>query len=407
MTFLLRLALRNTLRNKRRSAFTIASLFLGTSVFVLSKSFVDGIEKTLVAVVIDAEHGHVRITTKSYLEEEDYYPLDVPFPEAAEVAATLTKEHPGALVVSRSSFSAQIGDGVDSLNVRGLVVDPANYTALFRIGELEAPADPSIPYAWVGADVAKAFGWKAGDRMFLRAKTRTGTLNALEGVVIAGLISSGSPPTDNFSIAVPRSWAGPFLNLEPDSATEVVARFPDADTADVVDAALANRWPALDCETWRETTKFARDLNEVRREQFYLCVAIILFIGALSVANTCLMAAFERTKEIGTLMAVGYPAAKIRALFVAETTILGVFGALLGAGVGAAASAYLSVHPIPLQGLEEAEGAMPMPSLLYFDLTPEAVVIGFAIGLIVALLASLYPAVRASRLDPINALREE
>ncbi len=407
MSFLLRLAFRNTLRNKRRSLFTIASLVMGTSVFVLAKAFVDGIETTLTSVVIDAEHGHVRITDKDWLADEDYLPLDIPFPDAPAVAAQVAQDQPGATITLRAAFSAQVGDGTESLTARGLLIDPKSYTTLFRIGELPEPADTSTPYAWVGADLAAAFGWKAGDTFFLRAKTRSGTLNALAGVRIAGLVRSGSAPTDNFSVLVPRAWAEGFLGVEPGFATEVFARFKDANLAEAVDAALAKRFSDVDCETWREETKFALDLNEVRREQFYLSVAIILFIGALSVANTCLMAAFERTKEVGTLMAVGWTASKVRQLFLVETVILGVIGSVVGTAIGAAGSAYGMVHPLPLEGVGEAEGSLPVPPLLYFDLRVEAVPIALAIGLAVSILAALLPAIRASRLDPITALRED
>ena len=410
MRFLLRLAFRNALRNKRRSLFTIASLFLGTSLFVAAKSFVDGIELTLVSTQIDTEHGHIRVVPTAYLSEEDYKPLDIPFPEVSAVAEFLRAQFPDAQVVTRSTFSAQIGDGVRSLSARGLVVDPTKYVDMFRVGELKAPTDAALakrPYCWLGADLARTFGWKEGDRLFLKAKTRSGTINAQDGVIIAGLIRTGSPMTDNFTIFVPSVWADDFLNLTPGFATEVYARFKVADDAERAEIAVTGKWPNLDAETWRENTKFVRALNDIRRQHFFLVVGIILLIGALSVANTCLMAGFERTKEVGTLLALGYPQRSVRILFLVETLIIGGLGAFIGVAFGAAASAWFGVHPIELANISDAEGGMPMPPLLHFHLTPPAVWIGFLIGLAVALVAAVYPAIRASRLDPIVALRED
>jgi putative ABC transport system permease protein len=410
MRFMLRLAFRNALRNKRRSLFTIASLMLGTTLFVAAKSFVDGIEKTLVSTTVDAEHSHLRVVTKAYLVDEDYKPLDIPFPEATAVAAGLGKEFPGSKILMRTLFSAQLGDGVRTLSARGLVVDPVAYADMFRVGTLSPPADPiaaTRPYCWVGIDLADSFGWKVGDRIFIKAKTRTGSINAQDGVVIAGLIASGSTLTDNFSVLVPKQWANAFLNIDETFATEVFARFQDSDDAERAEAFVAASWATLDAETWRENTQFIRDINDLRRKNFYLVVGIILIIGALSVANTCLMAGFERTKEVGTLLALGYPKGSVRTLFILETLIIGVVGAFLGVLVGALASYHFSIHPIELSHMNDAEGGMPMPSLLYFELSPLAVVVGFIIGLVVALVASVYPAFRASRLDPLVALREE
>ncbi|MBT9557686.1 MAG: ABC transporter permease [Myxococcales bacterium] len=417
MSFMMRMAFRNALRNKRRSLFTIASLVLGVGLFVAAKSFVDGIEKTLVSTQIDSEHGHLRVVTKGYLLDEDYRPLDLKFDEAPGVAALLAQTFPTAQVERRAQFMAQIGDGVRTLNGRGLVVNPETYAKMFRIGALAMPAagaDGAAPkaWAWMGADLASAFGLKVGDRFFLKAKTRTGTVNAQDGVILAGLLQSGSAMTDNFTVIIPSSWGAKFLNLRREGeteeyATEIFARFANPDDAEAAEAAVLAAYPALDAETWRENTEYVRAFNDIRRQHFYLVVGIILLIGALSVANTSLMAAFERTKEIGTLLALGYRAASVRALFLTETLLIGAVGSLLGVVIGGTASAWFERYPIRLSGLDEVEGGMPMPPLLYFKLSPEALLYGFFIGLVVATVAALLPAVRASKLDPLTALREE
>ncbi len=405
--FILKLAVRNGLRNKRRSAFTVVSLLLGIGLFVAAKGFVDGIEKTLVGTQIDAEHGHLRVVTAKYQADEDYRPLDIDFAEAAAVQKLIVDQLPGALTTTRVQAAVQIGNGLRSLSCRAVIADPAAYAAFFRIGTLTPPVDKTQPYAWLGKDLAAAFKFKVGDRLMLKAKTRPGAINAMDGVVIAGLIESGSGMTDNFTILLDAAWANEFLHLEPGFATEVFARFPDGAQAELADTRLMAAIQGLHVETWQEATQFVRDLNDVRKQHFYLVVFIVLLIGALSVVNTCLMSGFERTKEIGTLLAVGFPRGRVRSLFVLETIFVGGTGALIGAAIGGLASWWFSGHPIRLAGLDEVEGGMPMPPLLYFDFSPVTMAAGFGIGLVVATVAAMYPAWRSSRLDPITALREE
>lgn len=405
--YLVKLALRNGLRNKRRSGFTVVSLLLGIGLFVAAKGFVDGIEKTLVSTQIDAEHGHLRVVTAAYQADEDYRPLDIDFPQAPAVLDLLKSSYPGVKTLERVQVAAQIGNGVRSLTCRAVVADPAEYSAFFRVGELPPAPDPTRPHAWIGKDLARSFNFKVGDTLYVKAKTRPGTINAMDGVVIAGLISSGSGMTDNFTVLLNASWADEFLHLEKGFATEVFARFTNPEDALDADAKISAAIPDLYVESWQENTQFIRDLNNVRKRAFYLVVFIVLVIGALSVVNTCLMSGFERTKEVGTLLAVGLTQARVRTLFVLENLFVGGFGALAGAGLGGFASWWFSGHPIRLPGLDDVEGGMPMPPLLYFDFSPNTLAVGFTIGLVVATLAAMYPAWRASRLDPIAALRED
>lgn len=406
MGYLLRLAWRNALRNRRRTMFTIVSLVLGIGLYVLGQSFVDGIERTLVSTEIDKESAHLRVMTKAWFEDEDFHPLDKPFPEAAAVATLLRETYPGATVLLRTTFAARIGDHARALPCRGMVVDPAEYKKMFQVGDFAEPEAGPTPYVWVGADLAKAFGFKPGDELVLDAKTRRGSRNAEDPVRIAGIVSSGHPIVDNFTVILPASFGERFIDIDSSFATEVMARFPDPDTADQADALVTERFPTLTAETWREKTQYLIDLNDIRRKNFNMVVFIILLIGASSVANTCLMSGFERTTEVGTLLALGYPRRSVRLLFIAESVLIGFAGAVAGTLVGGAISAWFTSHGLAFPEVQAQEGAMPMPPVLYFDLTAHVLVQGVLIGLFVAVIASLYPAFRASKLDPIVALRE-
>ena len=409
--YLFRLAGRNALRNPRRSLFTLTSILLGVSLFIVSRSFVDGIDATLISIEVDNESAHIRVVPKKYLEEEDYQPLDMPFPDPVKVRADLESMAPGTKVVDRVSFAAEVGDGRRTLRCRGMVVDRDAYLAVFPIGELPvppvAPGQTVEPYLWAGTGIAETFGWKPGDRIFLQAKSRRGTLNALDAVRFAGPISTGHPALDNYTVIVPKEVGAAFLDLTPDFATEILARFPQASLAMAAEAQIEAAWPTLTAETWVERTADFREVNQIRRAAFNIVVGLILLMGAAGVANTGLMSAFERTREIGTMMAIGLSPARVRRLITIESTLIALVGTLVGLGLGSVVARYYAVHGLHFPELEQAEAVSLVPPVLFFELRPITLVLASAFGLGIALIASLWPAVRASRLSPVEALREE
>lgn len=404
--YLFRLAVRNALRNRRRSLFTLTSILLGVSLFIVSRSFVDGIDATLIAIEVDNESAHVRVVPRDYLAEEDYQPLDKPFPDTSALAATLSAVAPGTRVVDRVSFAAEVGDGRRILRCRGLVVDRDAYRAVFPVGEMPVPPGEE-PYLWAGAGIAETFRWKPGDRIFLKAKTRRGTLNALDAVRFAGAIATGHPLVDNYTIVLPRSIGAPFLDLPDGFATEVLARFPDPMLAQAAEARLETPDGPVVVETWEERTRDFREVNQIRRAAFNIVVGLILLMAAAGVANTGLMSAIERTREIGTLMAIGLTPARVRRLMTIESLVIALVGALLGAVVGSVVAHHFAVNGLHFPELQQAESVALVPPVLYFDLRLATILQGAAFGLGTALVAALWPAFRAARLSPIEALRED
>jgi putative ABC transport system permease protein len=408
MSYLLRMALRNTLRNHRRSALTLLAIFLGVGIFVLAQALIAGIERTMIGTEVDSEQAHLRVMSRAFAAEEEFFPVEHGLPDVDGLEAALRARHPGVRTARRSSFSAQVGDRTRSLTLRGIAVEPESYTQIINFGTLAPPPAGAEHWMWLGADVAAAFDAKPGQLLTLAAKTRSGTRNALTEVTVAGVIATGHPIVDNFSIVLPQRSADELLDTSGGYATELLARFVDADEALAAKAQIEQAAPAVLAETWREKTEYIIRFNDVRRIVFNIFTLVIMLMAAAGVANTTLMSGFERITEIGALLALGLSRRRVMGLFLIEATVLGLVGVVLGLLAGGLPAAYLERHGLHIGNANEMAGtSIPVPPILYLDLTPATLTLAAVLGFGVALVAAAYPAWKLSRTDPIYALKVE
>ncbi len=136
-----------------------------------------------------------------------------------------------------------------------------------------------------------------------------------------------------------------------------------------------------------------------------IIVLIVLIISAVGIVNTILMSVFSRVREIGVLRAYGMTARDILRLFTLEGLALGLFGSLLGVGVGALLNFFLVTHGVDMSAYAASFGNIPMAGVLRGEWNPQTIVIGFVFGVVLSVIAARIPARRAARLEPTSALR--
>jgi putative ABC transport system permease protein len=202
------------------------------------------------------------------------------------------------------------------------------------------------------------------------------------------------------TITVPLSWAQSLLKME-HRATELAVALDDGVNVDAVQAALAAKLPAdVEVVGWGEQLPFLRDAQWRLRGILGGVAAVLFAIAIFGVVNTMLMSVWERVREIGTLLALGLRRAQIVALFLIEGALLGVVGGAVGVVLGCAATFLAGARGL---------NVTPPGSVVTFALQPSpspTLALGaFVLAACGALAASALPARRASRLDPVEALR--
>lgn len=411
--FTLRLAFRNVTRQTGRTALSMVSIIFGVAVLILGRGFVGGLKENIIRAQIDTVSGHVLALPAGYPTIGLQHPVDELLHVDAETAAWLDGATAGW--TQRTFFTARVVHGRDAMRVRVVAVDPATDTSVFpRDGWRTQGAIAEGPEQGVtlSVGVARIFGSSPGDRLIFEARTTDGAINALE-VPVAGVLRTGSPTFDGSGVLMSRALAQELVQIG-DGFTHLAVRLPSRDDAAEFAAALAPRLGAqAQITTWREESEGLVAAQDLRQTMLDILAFAMMAIAATGIANTVLMAAYERVREIGTLRAMGLGRGGVIRLFVTEGAIMGVAGSLLGAALGGGIVWRFATKGLDLSALVETgaeSGAwqeIPMSVVLYTELSATSIAGGAAFGLLVAVLASIYPAFIASRMAPAEAVRAE
>ena len=405
--FLLRLGVKNVLRKAWRSLITAIPILVGVMMTILGWSLIDGLDNAVIFGQIKSDSGHFRVMAKGYLETEEEAELDRLI-EEPDVASELFQSVEDVRLHPRLTFSAELSDGRNGLVARGVGIEPETYFADFvlpRERPFEGEDDSGLAPIWLGASLAKDFDASPGEALTVLVRTRHGSYNA-EEYLIRGLIRSQNPAIDNFAFFIPLAAARELLDADT-AATEIVGLLPRRSLAINLPARLGPTLAAqgLELQTWRQRAEPMLRINRIRRKVLGAIVGIIILVAATSIMNTVVMAAFERIREIGALRALGLQIEGVVGLFLCEALIIGVVGAAAGCGLGVAIVHWLR-DGIDFSAAAASGGmAMSISSILYFELNSTQVVVAFAIGLGMTLIAALYPSIKFSRLSPVEAMR--
>lgn len=407
MPFLLKVALRNIRRHRRRSIVTLATVASAVIGIVLFGGFIEANYTGLRESVIRSQYGHAQIHAAGYEAQHRADPDRVRLsPDTAETVRTLLAHDPHVLMSSRRlEFAALIGNEKNSQAaiVRGVDPDTESLinSALTVIDGDELTEDEPDGVL-LGEGLAQALNARPGATLTLLGSTVDGTMNAVD-VKVAGIFRSFAKEYDDRAVMMGLKHAGQLLGTQ--SVDTVVVLLDDTDALDGVltrfGAAAQAAGLKLEWQTWSELASYYHKVVALYDGFFLFISLVIVVVVMFGITNTMLVAVMERTAEIGTLRALGTRRGGIVAQFLTEGVVLGTGSALIGVALG-----ILAAH-----GITQLEIMMPAPpgSSKGFPLRIEDVP-GLWAGCLLAVagiaaFATLLPAVRAARQPVVAALR--
>lgn len=400
-----RLAARNLTRSKRRTFTTMTAVVAGVSLSILGRGFLDGMDEALIVGAIDGTVGHVTARPADYPTRPGQHPLDDLLAVGPDARALLERD--AVAVAPRTYFAPLVARGADSIRATAIGFDPDADEKVFPRTHWRV-LDGAMPRAddevGVSPSLASLLSLKAGDPVVLQVRTHDGAMNALEAKVV-GVVRTGNVALDARTVWAPAALTRKLVVAE--APTHVSAKLRDRDDAAAFAAKLAAAMGAqASVVTWETETKELLALQQTRRGALNMVVFLLLALAAFGIANTVLMAAYERVREVGTLRAMGMTEGGVVALFLVEGGLIGLVGGAVGAALGAGACTWFATHPIDLSAATEAQqSSVSMSPLVYTSVATPTVVVALVLGVVVSVIASLYPARVAARMVPADAVR--
>ena len=397
------IALRNVVRQRRRSAIAIGAVAFGIAALILASGFIEWIFLDFRESTIQSRLGHVQIAKPGYHEGGKADPYAFLLPATTPQLQEMTASGEIQAIAPRLSFSGLISHGDATLSFIGDGVSAAE-EALFKHG-LNITAgqnlSPQEPHGiLMGEGLARNLGVKPNDRVVIVASTATGGTNGVE-VTVRGLFTTVTKAYDDAALRMPISTARELLRIQGSHVWVVLLN--DTSKTDVVAAQFKAGLPRAQFEVtpWYELADLYNKTETLFKKQIQGIQLIIALIIMLSISNTMTMSVLERISEIGTSMALGVKRTGILRLFVSEGLLLGVFGGIVGVGAGVALGALISAIGVPMP---------PPPGMSHgyigeILVTPKIAIESFVIAVGTTLIASVYPAWRASRMEIVDALR--
>ena len=401
MTQLFKMAFRDLGRNKRRSLLSALAVSIGMSLLLLMASIVDGEMRGALQNTIRLQSGHLQIRPVDYNENKTSLNWADLIANPQGVIAQLKTIPQVTEATPRLFASGIVSRGENSAGVQVIGIDPASpANQIFREGLLEGsfitPDDREG--ILIGRPLARKFNLKAGDQVSLLVNKSEGNVDE-QMFVVRGIYTTNTVGYDESSVFMPLVKAQTFTGAG-DHATIIFVLLQDREQAEAVASALQSS--NTQAVTWQEMNELIVQFESFADAYMTFLYLIVLGITATVVTNTLVMAVFERTREIGILAAIGMKGRRIMAQFLVEGAMIATLGILGGLIFGGGLVWYFTMYGFFI-------GDMGMTGILmgdqiYAHLTVQDTIYLAVVAYVVTLLASLYPATLAARMEPVEAL---
>jgi len=394
-------AFQNTLRNRRRSLVTIAVAALGTAAILLAGGFALYTYQAL-AQSAARNTGHLIVGLPEQFTKDEDTPLQYGLDDSAQLAAQLQSDPDVRHVLPRIAFSGLVSNGDKSTVMLATGVDPDHEFAVkgpflnMLAGEVLV-SDATQAEVMLGEGLAKSLKARPGSSLTLLASTTDGALNALD-VTVKGVFSTGVPDIDKRLVYTDIATAQRLLNTKRVSTLGVFLKSMEATVGAQQRIAAAN--PKLTVQTWLDQAFFYSSVRGLYNRIFGALGLIIGVIVVFVVANAMAMAIIERTREIGTLRALGTLPSQLLRTLALEGMVLGGVGALVGATIAVAVSLLLYAFPVQMPPPPGSSRGYPLVTTI----DPSIYLLTVLAMVVVSMLASAWIARKTVHIAVVDAL---
>lgn len=399
-----KLAFRNTFRNQRRTFINILMISSGVCAMLVLEGFIHRIVTGLRETTIQTQTGHLQIASKRYWKKNAKTAKETLLLQYQKWIPEIKKNPHVKYAVGHLKFYCLVSKSERSLSAQGVSFDPKEEAARSKAYHyvkgrgLKAKRLYEIS---VGVGLAKKLNLRTKDRVTLLAQTMDGVVNAID-VEVSGIFQTAIAEFDDASFLIPLTTAQSLLDTQ--GVEQIIVGLNDTKSTSLVQrqimASLSLAKKGVEIKPWDWLATLYHQVSEFNRIQNVLFKIIIFSLIGLSILNTVGNSIAERTSEIGTIRALGETKKSVIVQFILEGLILGVMGAVSGIFLGIMTIYTINFLRIPIM--------MPGATAYFYleiDLIKESVAKGMGLAVIASVTAALLPALRAARMNIVEALR--
>jgi putative ABC transport system permease protein len=405
---LTRLAFKNIWRNKARSLIVIVAITLGLAGGLLTVAIITGMIEQKVRESISIETSHLQIHHRDFLRN---YESQYSVAGADSLAQVIAKMPAVKAVTTRNRITGMIAspNAVSGIQIVG--VDPDREKKLSTL--YQTIPDSCGGYfpgnrrnqVLIGSKLAEKLKVRLKSKVVVRFQDTDGNLTEA-AFTITGIFRTPNTVFDETNVFVKKNDLARLFSSDP-GIQEMAVMLNDIKDLDAVEPALKSRFPALEVKSWTELRPEMGMITSAIAMEVYIILAIILFALAFGIVNTMLMMVFDRTRELGMLMAVGMSRRRVFRMIMMETIFMTAIGGVAGMALSLALIGWFRSQGIDLSSFSKGLGAFGfdpkiypfIPAKMYFHLTLMILATG--------ILAAIMPARKALRLNPVEAIRTE
>lgn len=400
---LIKIAWRNIWRNRTRSLVVIGSIVVGVWAILAGTAFMNGFMVSYSADMIEHDISNVQIHNPDFKTDFDInYSIN-----NSEEKVDMISNWEGVLgassrIISNGMISSPQKAG--GVQIRG--IDPEKEAIVTGLDSMiiegayfeGVKRNPII----IGSKMAKNLKVNVRSKVVLTFTDSNGDVTA-GAFRVVGIIKSSSISINELYAFVRKDDISSLLGINRE-AHEIAVLIDKQYDENIIVSKYKEEYPNDLVETWREIAPELQFMQEMYSSMLYVLMAIIMTALVFGIVNTMLMAVLERTKELGILMAVGMNRIRVFFMIVLETIFISFIGSPIGLLVGAINIYMYSDKGVDLSNYSEGLEAFGYSSFLYPYLEPKVYIIVTIAVFITAIIASLYPAYKAIRLKPVEAI---
>jgi putative ABC transport system permease protein len=408
-----KIAYRNLLRYTRRTLLTSTLVTIGMVSVLVFVAVSGSFKGLMVGQITDSMLGHMQVHRKGYVASIDNSPLNLNLnkKQMEKVREILDSKKIIENYSPRIKFSGGLSNFTSTTNIRLNGIEPEKELKTVPLLSQRVTTKEGEKVTlnrgevWIPEVIANGMKLEIGAQVVIIATNKDGSVNAFPFIVkgIVGTMTGPGGRDGYINIADVYD----LLRIEKGEANEIAIRLADFDKMEPAFKSVQSELmqiknkkdkPVFEIHTWKKLSPFSTIANIIDMLTIFVKV-ILIAIVLVSIMNVMLMAVYERIREIGTIAAIGTTPGKIWSLFLMEGLFLGTFGAAVGSIISVAIIKFFQFSPINMAfGRQDALQIAP-------TIAASEVVITAIIVIVISGLASLQPAVKASKLEPVDALR--